>query len=371
MSPDDERNGALNGFPVAYFAPTYKMLMEVWRAVVALCQPITVNKSEVEKRIELMGGGVIDMWSLDTPDSIRGRKYKRIIVDEAATVTNLKYAWTEVMRPMLTDLKGDAFFLSTPKGKLNYFYDLSQHADHYTDWTFTQMPTVSNPYIDPAEVEEARNQLDPLTFAQEYLASFITENLESWAFCFSKEKHVGKTQLNRQHEVVLSFDFNKNPCSCGVFQHYNGAIYCIEMIKLENSDIYKLCDNIEAKYNGCLLVVTGDATGRASSALVHDNLNYYTVIKNKLRLSMGQIRVPTINPTMIENRVLVNSVLYNIPVTIDSERAKALIFDLEYAKVLPDGTLDKTDRKDPTKQLDAADTFRYYLSTFHKSILKV
>lgn len=86
---------------------------------------------------------------------------------------------------------------------------------------------------------------------------------------------------------------------------------------------------------------------------------------------MGQIRVPTINPTMIENRVLVNSVLYNIPVTIDSDRAKALIFDLEYAKVLPDGTLDKTDRKDPTKQLDAADTFRYYLSTFHKSILKV
>lgn len=142
------------------------------------------------------------------------------------------------------------------------------------------------------------------------------------------------------------------------------------MIKLENSDIYKLCDNIESKYSGCLFVVTGDATGRASTALVHDNINYYTVIKNKLRLSMGQIRVPTINPTMIENRVLVNSVLYNIPVTIDEDRAKALIFDLEFARVLPDGTLDKTDRKDPTKQLDAADCFRYYISTFHKSILK-
>lgn len=370
MSPDDERNGALNGFPVAYFAPTYKMLMEVWRAVVALCQPITVNKSEVEKRIELMGGGVIDMWSLDTPDSIRGRKYKRIIVDEAATVTNLKYAWTEVMRPMLTDLKGDAFFLSTPKGKLNYFYDLSQHADHYTDWTFTQMPTVSNPYIDPAEVEEARNQLDPLTFAQEYLASFVTESLNSWAYCYEKSKHVGKTALNRNYDLKLSFDFNRDPISCGIYQDYNNEIFGIDQIKLPNSNIYDLCDHINAKYGGCMLVVTGDATGRASNALVRDNINYYTVIKSKLNLSISQLRVHTVNPTIEENRVLVNSILHNRKVTLDADNCKPLIFDLEHAQVLPDGSLDKTDRKDPAKQLDALDNFRYYLNTFHKHILK-
>lgn len=370
MSPDDERNGALNGFPVAYFAPTYKMLMEVWRAVVAMTQPITVNKSEVEKRIELKGGGVIDMWSLDSPDSIRGRKYKRIIVDEAATVPNLKYAWTEVMRPMLTDMKGDAFFLSTPKGKLNYFYDLSQHVDHYKDWTFFQMPTVSNPYIDPAEVEEARNQLDPLTFAQEYLASFVTESLNSWAYCYEKEKHVGKTVLNRSYEVILSFDYNRDPITCGVFQHYNNTIFGIEQIKLSNSNIYSLCDYINAKYGGSMFLVTGDATGRASSALVKDNMNYYTVIKSQLNLSVNQIKVHTVNPTLQENRVLVNSILHNKNVTLDGVNCKGLIFDLEHAQVLPDGSLDKTDRNDPTKQLDALDCFRYYLNTFHKDILK-
>lgn len=371
MSPDDETNGALNGFPVAYFSPTYKMLMEVWRSVVSLCQPITVNKSEVEKRIELLGGGVIDMWSLDTPDSIRGRKYKRIIVDEAATVHNLKHAWTEVMRPMLTDLKGDAFFLSTPKGKANYFYDLSRNADQYTDWSFFQMPTVSNPYIDPAEVEEARLQLDPLTFAQEYLASFVTENLDSWAYCYSRSKHVGKTTLNRAYEVKLSFDFNRNPITCGVFQDYNGWIYGIEQIKLDNSNIYALCDYINAVYNGCLLNVTGDATGRASNALVRDNLNYYTVIKNKLNLSQSQLRVANVNPSLEENRVLVNSILHNKNVLLDEIKCKGLIFDLEHAQVLPDGSLDKTDRKDPTKQLDALDCFRYYCNTFHKHVLKL
>jgi hypothetical protein len=370
LSPDDDTNGALNGFPVAYFAPTYKMLMEVWRAVVNMSQSITVNKSEVEKRIELIGGGVIDMWSLDTPDSIRGRKYKRIIVDEAATVTNLKYAWTEVMRPMLTDLKGDAWFLSTPKGKLNYFYDLSKNAEQYQDWTSFQMPTVSNPFIDPKEVEEARLQLDPLTFAQEYLASFITENLNSWAYCYSRDKHVGRTTLNRSYDVKLSFDFNRDPITCGVFQDYGDSIYGIEQIKLSNSNIYSLCDYINAKYGGCMLLVTGDATGKASSALVRDNLNYYTVIKSKLNLSINQIRVHTVNPSLEENRVLVNSILHSKNVVIDADNCKPLIFDLEHAQVLADGTLDKTDRKDPTKQLDALDCFRYYLNTFHKNILK-
>lgn len=345
--------------------------MEVWRAVTVICAPLTVSKSEVEKRIELEGGGIIDMWSLDSPDNIRGRKYKRIIVDEAAVVPMLKYAWTEVMRPMLTDLKGDAFFLSTPKGRSNYFYDLYKNSEIYTDWASFQMPTVSNPYIDPEEVEQARLQLDPLTFAQEYLASFITENLNSWAYCYNRTKHVGKTELNRSFEVKLSFDFNRDPISCGVYQDYNNHIQNIEQIKLPNSNIYDLCDHILAKYNGCLLVVTGDATGRASNALVKDNINYYTVIKSKLNLSLNQIRVHTVNPTLEENRVLVNSILHSKKVTIDGDNCKPLIFDLEHAQVLPDGSLDKTDRKDPTKQLDALDNFRYFLNTFHKNILKM
>lgn len=344
--------------------------MEVWRTVTATCYEITLNKSEVEKRLELYGGGVIDFWSLDSPDSIRGRKYKRVVVDEAATVSDLKYAYTEVIRPLLTDMKGDAWFLSTPKGKNNYFFDLAENHKTYQDWQFYQMPTTANPYIDPAEVEEARQQLDPLTFAQEYLASFVTENLDRWAYCYDRAKHVGKTTLNPAYEVQLSFDFNRNPISCGVYQDLPGEIRGIEMIKLENSNIYNLCDYIKAKYGHCLLIVTGDATGRASTALVQDNLNYYTVIKSQLGLGSSQIKVHTINPTMVENRVLVNSVLHNKKVTLDEVNCKGLIFDLEHAQVLPDGTLDKTDRKDPTKQLDALDTFRYKLNTFNRDVLK-
>ena len=364
-----EKSGALDGYPVSYFAPTYKMLMEVWREVILTCYPIIASKSEVEKRIELVTGGVIDFWSLEEPDAARGRKYKKVIVDEAAACKKLKYAWTKVIRPMLTDMKGEGWFLSTPNGKLNYFYDLFELPKTKSDWASWQMPSSTNPHIAQSEIDEAESLLDPVSFAQEYLASFVTDDLDSWAYSYTEAKHVGPTLLDRRYEVYLSFDFNKNPITCGVFQHHAG-IRGIEQIKLKNSNIYSLCDYIKAKYNGCMFVVTGDATGKGSNALVQDNINYYTVIKAQLKLSQGQLKVPTVNPTLKENRVLVNSVLHNMDVLLDRDNCKGLLFDLEHAKVLPNGDLDKTDRKDPTKQLDALDCFRYYLNTFFKHILK-
>lgn len=370
LSPDDVTNGALNGWTVGYFAPTYKTLMEVWRALVNICEPITRAKSEVEKRIELHGGGVIEFWSMDSPDVMRGRKYKRVVIDEAAVISQLSYAWPKVIRPFLTDLRGDAFFLSTPKGKNNYFYELFNKFKANDRWVSFQMPTSSNPHMDPAELEEIEADTDPITYAQEYLASFVTENLDSWAYCYNRAKHVGKAALNPRLEVKLSFDFNRNPITCGVFQDYNDQVLGIEQIKLSNSNIYDLCDHIKAKYGGCMLLVTGDASGKGSSALVKDNLNYYTVIKAKLNLGQSQMRVPTVNPSLVENRVLVNSILHNRSVVLDSENCKGLIFDLEHAQVLPDGSLDKSDRNDPTKQLDALDCFRYYLNTFQKHVLK-
>lgn len=370
LDPDGDK-GCLTGNPVAYFAPTYKMLMEVWRTIVNTCQSITIKKSEQERRIELYGGGVIDFWSLDDPDSARGRKYKRVIVDEAAKVLHLKEAWTKVIRPTLTDLKGDCFFLSTPRGKNNYFYDLFKLEETHDTWKSFQMPTVSNPHIDPSEVAQAESQLDPLTFAQEYLASFVTENNNAFCYTYNSTKHNRSCVINPNWEVKLSFDFNRDPITCLVAQDNGKQVNFIEQIKLANSNIYELCNYIKAKYGKYLLVVTGDATGRNSSALVNDNMNYFKIIKAQLNLGQGQMRQPASNPTMVENRVLVNSAFHHLDISIDTVNCKPLIFDLEHAAVLPDGSLDKTDRNDPTKQLDALDCCRYYFNTFFKHILKL
>ena len=91
------------GDPAAYFAPTYKMLMDVWRTIKRDFADVIDDTNESEKRITYINGGQLDFWSLDNYDAVRGRKYRRIVIDEAAMVTNLEEAWTMAIRPTLAD----------------------------------------------------------------------------------------------------------------------------------------------------------------------------------------------------------------------------------------------------------------------------
>jgi hypothetical protein len=191
-----------------------------------------------------------------------------------------------------------------------------------------------------------------------------------FAFSFDSKKHVGQVKADRTKRLYLSFDFNKNPICCSVIQWYGNTVWIPETIKLKNSDIYKLCDHIKVKYPGYVYIVTGDASGQSSSALVQDNLNYYTVIKSMLGLATDQIKVPKVNPPLEDNQVLFNSILSHYKVVMDKEEAKSLIFDCQNVRMLPTGKIDKLDRTDETKQADALDTLRYWFNVFMWDFLK-
>ena len=165
---------ASGGQPVAWFAPSYKLLADAWRQLRGALGPLIVKCSDTEHRMELSTGGVVDGWSLDGPDPARGRKYALAVVDEAALVPHLEAAWNGAIRPTLADLKGGAWFMSTPKGR-NYFWQLAQRSLSEPDWSSWSMPTSTNPHIDPAEIEAARSSTPERWFAQEYLAAFIDD----------------------------------------------------------------------------------------------------------------------------------------------------------------------------------------------------
>src|SRR2546428_96904 len=80
---------ALQGKPVAWFAPNYRLLSDVWRELQATLGPVIARTNQQEWRLELRGGGVVEMWSLDSPDSGRGRAYAIVVVDECALVPDL------------------------------------------------------------------------------------------------------------------------------------------------------------------------------------------------------------------------------------------------------------------------------------------
>lgn len=213
--------------------------------------------------------------------------------------------------------------------------------------------------------------LDPYYYIVFTLGKWGRRKIEDpFCHCFDKSKHVGVTALRRELEVALSFDFNVNPITCGVYQSEGNDIWSVENIKLSHSNIYKLCEYIKAHYPGCVFRVTGDATGRATSALVQDALNYYTIIKSELDLGSSQIKVPPANPRIEENRALVNAAFTQRNCTFHPEKSKELIFDCENVSVDDMGKIEKGDRSNPKKRADHLDNWRYYLNTFHKHILK-
>jgi hypothetical protein len=198
--------------PTGWFSPTFNMMTDVWRDLERALFPIIVGKNKTERYMRLEGGGQIDFWSLDNPDMARGHKYARAIVDEAAMIPQLQYAVEFVIRPTLTDLIGDLWMLSTPKGR-NYFwrgYQMGQDPGEQ-EWASWKMPTAANPYMKPKELEDARQQLPERIFAQEYLAEFLEDEgavFRNIAACMNAPE---TTPADHEgHKLVAGVDWGKH-----------------------------------------------------------------------------------------------------------------------------------------------------------------
>ena len=198
---------ALPGAPCAWFAPTYRMLSMDWGELTTRLANVTARKSETEHRIDLLGGGCIEMWSLDNPDAVRGRHYRHAIINEAAMVKNLFDVWNNVIRPTLADLRGGADFPSTPRG-LNDYYNLWQLAGDNADWSRAHYPTSANPHIPAEEIEAMRLSMPERVFRQEIMAEFVEDgsyfqNVDACASldtCDQPEQHTG-------HHIVGGLDW--------------------------------------------------------------------------------------------------------------------------------------------------------------------
>lgn len=337
--------GAVSGQKVGIWFPTYKDLSEVWKDLKFTYRNVITAKNETLHQISTVGKGLIDFWSMDDPEAGQGRKYHRAILDEAAKAPKLYYAWEHTIRPTLTDYAGDAFILSRPKGKNNGFHQLELKHRQFDNWAFFHYTTYDNPFIPKTEIEEAKSQLDSLTFDQEYLAEYVDVNDKPYLYAFDQKKHIIKNyEINLHLPILISMDFNKNPMTALISQQPNFKSQRIfEEIRLNDGSTPEICDYIIAKYPQFLfkMDVTGDATGQNRSAMVRGNVNHYHIIKDKLQLTDRQLLIPKVNSSHLNRRVLCNSVLQNADFAI-TENCKETIADCVFAAVDEEGDLIKT-----------------------------
>src|SRR5665647_709553 len=118
-----------------------------------------------------------------------------------------------------------------------------------------------------------------------------------WAFAFNSIKHVGKVEWNPSEPTYVSFDFNRNPIVCSVWQHYDNVIRGIRVIKMQDSTIYKLCDEILRLYPNAFYFITGDVSGDVATTL--STMSNFDVIKASLGLSRNQMQYSGANPRSV------------------------------------------------------------------------
>ena len=127
-----------------------------------------------DKVIELANGSTVRMGSLSTVNSCVGRSYKLIIFDEAALDSKGKEAFNIQLRPTLDTAGSKAIFISTPRGKLNWFSEFYERgfSDLFPQWASITADYRENPRMSDEDVEEARRSMSKAEFQQEYCASF-------------------------------------------------------------------------------------------------------------------------------------------------------------------------------------------------------
>lgn len=364
---------ALHGRNYWWVAPVYSQAKIAFNRIVARIRNNTlyhVNLASLEITTPL--GTILQFKSAQDPNSLYGEDVYAVVIDEGSRMK--EDAWFAI-RSTLVATGGHAKLIGNVQGVDNWYYRLARKAeagelDNWAYFKVTADDAIKAGILSQAEVDDAENTYPRGIFLELFYAIPFANSSNKFAFAFMEEKHIGKTSYNDTHPLYVSFDFNRNPICATLFQHYDEKIFGIECIKLLNSNIYHLCREIKNKYPTAMIIVNGDATGKASAALVRDNLNYYRIIKTELDISEQVIKVPSINPPIADNQVLVNAILEHYPMILDKDKCQGLIHDLKFVEMLPDGSIKKGDREDPNQQADALDTFRYYLNMNFKWFIK-
>lgn len=157
---------------IAYIAPTYQQARDIaWEALKRELKNAASKINESRLEITLVNGSSIVLKGWEAIETLRGQYFHLIVLDEVAMYRNFALIWQEVIRPTLTDYKGEALFISTPKG-FNHFYDLFNQEQKDSDYKSFHFSTFDNPYIPRDEIEKAKKEVTEDRFAQEYLADF-------------------------------------------------------------------------------------------------------------------------------------------------------------------------------------------------------
>jgi phage terminase large subunit len=162
----------------AFIAPLFNQAKDVaWPYLLRLTADLKPQINESELRVDLPNGARVRLYGADNYERLRGGYFDGLVLDEFGDMD--PRAWQEVLRPALTDRRGWAVFIGTPKGR-NEFCAIWEKSANDKDW-FRYMLKASESTILPLdELEDSRRSMSEDQYAQEYECSFAAAVVGSY-----------------------------------------------------------------------------------------------------------------------------------------------------------------------------------------------
>ena len=359
---------------VWYVAPTYRQAKRIaWHRLKHLTRPYWAGKpNESDLSIPLQWGSVIALRGADQYDSLRGDGLDFVVLDEYASMNSA--AWSEVLRPALSDRLGRALFLGTPRG-FNHFYERYERAQSEPDWAVFQFTTEQGGNVSAEELASAARELDVRCYRQEFQASFETLGEGRAYYAFERSGNVAECRFRPGFPLIWSLDFNVNPMCSVVAQRVSESVYVLDELVLPDSNTPAACEAFLQWTEGLRLTaeltveIYGDASGanRSTSGSRTD----WQIVKDFLGRQRGilapSVRVTSANPPVKDRVNCVNALLCSYAQQRRlqiSPRCRHLLRDFEQVRCKIDGhgnALPELDKSDP-QRTHISDALGYYIA---------
>jgi PBSX family phage terminase large subunit len=200
------------GCQILIMSPNYSLSQvsfELQRSLIRHFDLEVTKDNAKDKVIEMGNGSIIRMGSVNQVDSCVGRSYDLIIFDEAALSANGEDAFNVALRPTLDKANSKAIFISTPRGRNNWFSNFFQRGftEEFPSWCSIKATYHDNPRISEEDIEEARRSMSHAEFQQEYMADFNTFEGQVWNFNFEEcAQNLQDMYISKNMDIIAGLD---------------------------------------------------------------------------------------------------------------------------------------------------------------------
>ena len=223
---DDKEQGRY-----AYVAPYLSQSKSIaFDYLLKYSQPVLAKANQSELWVELVNGARIRLFGADNPDTLRGLYLDGVVLDEYADMKPSIFG--AVIRPLLSDRKGWATFIGTPKGH-NSFWEIYNNATQDPSWYVKVLRASQTGLLDQAELDDAAKTMTQDQYLQEFECDFESAILGAY---YGKEMRqltdqgrIREVEYDPLFPVHTAWDLGySDDTAIWFFQVVHGEIRCLD-----------------------------------------------------------------------------------------------------------------------------------------------